>query len=329
MAQNVNVRPAYQEIDGFILPRSFSSNCFRGTLTYKARDDDIFIVTFPKCGTTWVQHIVHNILHKGKSFESFQDFQRYSPFMEMTGPEAAVRMPRPGAIKTHLPFHLNPYSPKAKYIYVARNPKDTCVSFYYHTKMIPPYEFANGTFDEYFNIFINGENYFGDYFDHLLSWYEHRNDSNVLFITYEDMKIDKRGAILKIASFLGKEYEDMLLTDEKLMEKILFQTSVEYMKKYANDHMHSFLSGKSEDVEKNPYIPEGIQHINQYMKNNNIKPPEEVNFVRKAVVGDWKNHFTPEQSRILKEKFQEKTKGTDISNLWPNLHEDVKDDTII
>ncbi|XP_076367541.1 amine sulfotransferase-like [Tachypleus tridentatus] len=328
MAQNVNVRPAYQEVDGFKLPKCFSSNCFRKAITYKARNDDIFIVTFPKCGTTWTQHIVHNILHKGKSFECFQDFQKYSPFMEMTGPEAVARMPRPGAIKTHLPFHLNPYSPEAKYIYVARNPKDTCVSFYYHTKMIPAYEFTDGTFDEFFNIFINGENDFGDYFDHLLSWYEHRNDPNVLFITYEDMKADRRSVILTIASFLGKKYEYMLLSNDELMEKIIFQTSTKYMKKCVNDHMHSFLNGKTEVTEEDPYIPEGIQHINQYMKTNNIKPPEEVNFVRKAVVGDWKYHFTPEQSKILKEKFQEKTKGTDIANLWSDLHEDVKDTVI-
>ncbi|XP_076324581.1 sulfotransferase ssu-1-like [Tachypleus tridentatus] len=203
----------------------------------------------------------------------------------MTDPETVARMSRPGAIKTYLLFHLNPYSPKAKYIYVARNPKDTYVPFYYHTKMIQVYEFTDGTFDEFFNIFINGENDFGDDFDHLLSWYKHRNDPNVLFIIYEDMKID---------SFLGK----------------------------------NFLNGKTEDTEEDPYIPEGIQHINQYMKTNNIKPPEEVNFVQKAVVGDWKNNFTPEQSKILKEKIQEKTKGRDISNLWPDLHEDMKDTVI-
>ena len=36
-------------------------------------------------------------------------------------------------IKTHFPYELTPRSSKAKYIYVARNPKDCVVSFYHHT----------------------------------------------------------------------------------------------------------------------------------------------------------------------------------------------------
>jgi hypothetical protein len=36
-------------------------------------------------------------------------------------------------IKTHFPYKLTPQNPNAKYIYVARNPKDCVVSFYHHT----------------------------------------------------------------------------------------------------------------------------------------------------------------------------------------------------
>ncbi|KAG0443395.1 hypothetical protein HPB47_014967 [Ixodes persulcatus] len=99
-------------------------------------------------------------------------------------------MARPGAIKTHMPFQLQPYSKDTKYLYIARNPYDCCVSFFYHTKGLPRYNFADGTFDEFFEMFIEGKVDTGDYFDNLLSWYEHRNDPNVLFLTYEDLKKD-------------------------------------------------------------------------------------------------------------------------------------------
>jgi len=44
----------------------------------------------------------------------------------------------PRFIKSHLPLSLLPDDllEKAKVIYVARNPKDTMVSFFYHHKLI-------------------------------------------------------------------------------------------------------------------------------------------------------------------------------------------------
>lgn len=54
----------------------------------------------------------------------------------MFGAEAVKQMRRPGAIKTHLSFNHVPFSPKAKYVYAIRNPKDCVVSFYYHTSKV-------------------------------------------------------------------------------------------------------------------------------------------------------------------------------------------------
>ncbi|XP_076358496.1 sulfotransferase 1C2-like isoform X1 [Tachypleus tridentatus] len=313
--------PAYHDVDGFRIPQSMSPNCLRGTIRYEPKDDDIFIVTFPKCGTTWTQHIVYNILNKGEEIKNFKEFNIRCPFMEFLGPQSAEDMPRPGAIKTHLPFHLNPYSPKAKYIYVARNPKDCCVSFYHHTKMLTEYQFTDGTFEDFFEIFLNGKTDFGDYFDTLLSWYKHRNDPNVLFLTYENMKSDTRGTVFKIAEFLGAGYASMLNSDETLVKKILYQTSAEYMMKNVNEQIQEFVNNEHDDQED---VPEGIKYCNEYIKKNNIKPMDDIQFVRKAVVGDWKNHFTPAQSRRLMEKFKERTRETDIPLLWPGLFSDVE-----
>jgi len=45
-------------------------------------------------------------------------------------------MPSPRIFKSHNPYHMMaggvPHTSPAKYIYIARNPKDTAVSFYYH-----------------------------------------------------------------------------------------------------------------------------------------------------------------------------------------------------
>lgn len=52
-------------------------------------------------------------------------------------------------------------------------------------------------------MFEQGKVDFGDYFDHLLSWYAHRNNPNVLFVTYEELKKDTAGWILKLADFFS------------------------------------------------------------------------------------------------------------------------------
>ncbi|KAH7972560.1 hypothetical protein HPB52_013431 [Rhipicephalus sanguineus] len=90
-----------------------------------------------------------------------------------------------------------------------RNPYDCCVSYYYHTKGLPEYRFQDGTFDEFFDMFLEGHVDFGHYFEHVLSWYERRFDHNVLFATYEDLKKDTAGWIMRIADFIGEEYSFM------------------------------------------------------------------------------------------------------------------------
>lgn len=48
----------------------------------------------------------------------------------------------------------------------------------------------------------------GPYFDHLSGFWKLRNLSNILIITYEDMKCDLKEVIQKVASFLDKKLTD-------------------------------------------------------------------------------------------------------------------------
>lgn len=72
---------------------------------------------------------------------------------------------------------------EAKYIFVARNPKDCLTSYYFHNRNFKIYNWADGDFDVFFELFVSGQLAFGDYYDHLLSWLPHINDPNVFFIT--------------------------------------------------------------------------------------------------------------------------------------------------
>ncbi|XP_064486818.1 sulfotransferase 1C2-like isoform X2 [Ornithodoros turicata] len=307
----------YREVDGMYLSLGFSEEVVRSALAYKPRQDDVFIVSYPKCGTTWMQHIVYYIFNEGKPPKDQRHFLAQTPFLEFVGVEGAIYLSRPAAIKTHMPFHLQPFSDQSKYIYITRNPFDCCVSFYYHTKHLPEYRFEDGTFDEFFEFFLKGQVDFGDYFTHLLSWYEERNRPNIMFVTYEDLKKDTRVWIQKVADFLGDEYGRRLREHPDLLERILELTGVKHMKGWVNDLMGNVLPQVcSTPVDS---LPPCLVNIAK-CANNDLKKPMTGDFVRKGEVGDWKNHFSPDQTKRMKEWIAKRTVGSDIMDLWKDMN---------
>lgn len=304
-------------VDGLFVGKHFTEETMREVFAYKPRPDDVFIVTYPKCGTTWMQHIVYYIYNNGTPPQSKEDMSSRTPFFELVGLEGVNNAPRPAAIKTHEPFDKQPYSKEAKYIYVARNPFDCCVSFYHHMKFFPMYDFENGTFDEFLEAFLKGEVEFGDYFDHLLSWYDHKDDPNVLFLTYEDLKKDTRFWIQKVADFLGQEYGQKIRDDQEVLDRIMTLTSVDTMRKTVNPAMRQIFT-KFHDTPRDQ-LPRSAQLLAQAC-GDLLNKPMTGNFVRKGQVGDWRSHFTSEQVKKLQERIALKTAGSDVMDLWKDLN---------
>ncbi|GFX99608.1 amine sulfotransferase [Trichonephila clavipes] len=316
MAEPSSELSASQIVDGFQIPAMFSAEAFRSAVRYKPRSDDVFIVTYPKCGTTWTQHTVSLIFSHGEPTMSGTDFFSAAPFLEMTGAEAAETMPRPGAIKVHLPFHLTPWSEKAKYLYVTRNPKDCCVSYFHHMKNIPGHEFK-GTFDQFFELFLSGKIDYEDYFDHLLGWYEHRNDPNVLFVTYEEMKENPAASVLKMASFIDDEkYAKPLREDPQKLNNVLQYSSFKHMKEVVNKAMDDLFKMTPEEAMKTNLPDQMKKNFKKFEKKDGGEASSSVNFVRKGIIGDWRNHLSEDQSKRMDQKFAERTKGTEIENYW-------------
>lgn len=251
--------------------------------TFPVRDDDVYIVTYPKAGTTWLQEVLWLIMNNGDlKGASEKPVYFRSPFLEFKdttlneiGLDLAEQVPSPRIIKTHLQKRLAPRQLSEKNCKIAvlfRNPKDVCVSYYHFYRSSSSMGNYKGTWKEYVEMFLEGHTGHGSWFDFTESWWQCRNDSNVKLFYYEDMKKDLGQSVKKLASFLGKS-----LTESQV-ESIVKHCSFESMK-------------------ENPMT----NHEDVYSINKNISP-----LLRKGTVGDWKNHFTVFQNEIFDKVYEEK-----------------------
>jgi len=270
------------------MPMGFPVAGFSSGQRYRAAAGDIFVASYPKCGTTWTQYIIYLLLNGGRPLPAGQGINDVFPHLEEVGEQAVRALPEPRLIKTHLPLARCPWSAEAKYVYVARNPFDCAVSFFHHTRgFVRHYDFAAGTWDTFFECFLAGEVDFGDYFDNLASWLRVRYEPNVLLLTYERMLADPAAAVASLAEFVGGPAADVA-RDEQRLAGIVRDSSFGEMRR--------------NQARWSSQRPEGM--------------PE---FVRKGIVGDWASQFSADQARRLGMKLRARSVGTDIEALWPGL----------
>ncbi|XP_068705586.1 sulfotransferase 1C2-like [Montipora foliosa] len=251
---------------------------------FKAKPDDVFVVSYPKSGTTWVQEIVWQIVNGGKVSKEKIDYR--FPYLECATAEDSRKtdfqaLPSPRLIKSHLHASAIPKgsgeNSRCKYIYVARNPKDVVVSYFHYVQSFEQMNDFRAPWEFYVDLFIEGNVPYSKWNDHVLDWWKHRNDPNVLFLKYEDLKKDLLSHVRTIAEFLKKPLSDELIN--RIAEQCTFKGM-----------MQNSLSFKftSED-------DDGIGQI-----------------LRKGVVGDWKNHFTPEMNERFDKEVLAKLSGSGL-----------------
>ncbi|XP_042856287.1 sulfotransferase 1C4-like [Penaeus japonicus] len=118
----------------------------------------------------------------------------------------------PRIIWTHLPLRLlHPgLLDTCRVVYVARNPKDVCVSFYHSLKNFGG-RFFSGTFEGAVDAFINDNLFYGPYWDHIRQARRHKDHPNFHMMFYEDMKSNILEELRKLSTFLGLQLDDDML----------------------------------------------------------------------------------------------------------------------
>lgn len=196
---------------------------------------DIVIATAYKSGTTWVQNVVKELLYIDQVAPS--EFIACSTWFDFRLPSHETHKPILRSfkgrklLKTHSPLDAIPFSREIKYIYVGRDGRDCFMSLMNNFRNASDafYNAINqdlGDIDSPFPRFIEEDHHeakifnkwisegwpamtgetdgwpYWSVFDNVASWWHAKNESNVMFIHFNDLKRDLASCIRKIAEFI-------------------------------------------------------------------------------------------------------------------------------
>jgi aryl sulfotransferase len=194
---------------------------------YRPRSDDIIIATYPKCGTTWMQRIVSLLVFQSAAPKPIMQI---SPWIDRRfGPPIGEVLDLIEAqehrrfLKSHLPLDGLPFYRGVKYIHVARDGRDVCMSYHNHLTGLTqstlelfdkigqqderigrPYPRPPVDPAEFFHHWVTEENVPHPSFFHFeQTWWEKRDSPNVLLVHYNDLKADLSSEMERISEFLG------------------------------------------------------------------------------------------------------------------------------
>jgi aryl sulfotransferase len=200
---------------------------------YRPRPTDIVIATYPKCGTTWMQRIVSLLVFQSPAPRPVMQISAWIDrrFAEPIEPAMAriEAQDHRRFLKAHLPFDGLPIYDEVKYIHVARDGRDACLSFHNHSSSFTPEVLERldraGLEDEtvgrpYPRIPADPAQHFHEwltegavagqedrspvrsFFQLERTWWAERHRLNVLLVHYNDLTMDRAGEMRRIADFL-------------------------------------------------------------------------------------------------------------------------------
>ncbi len=186
------------------------------------RDSDVFVATAAKSGQTWLLALLFHLKTRGLE----PDYRgtgllRQTPWLELpfdivtdekwdhdTKLATLEALDDPRIFKMHVtyPEIPRPAGSKARIMTVTRDPRDLPYSMFRHLAGLKgdwPGKPPTDDFDSYFEHWFE----YGYVYTFLQSFWPHRDDEDVLWLRFEDMKEDLVREATKIVAFLGWEVD--------------------------------------------------------------------------------------------------------------------------
>jgi hypothetical protein len=166
--------------------------------------DDVFVVSYPKSGNSWVRFLIANLMASGRPVD-FSSVQQIVPGIDWLSANELRRLARPRLLKSHEYF-----DPRyGKLLYLVRDPRDVVVSYYHHhmrSGLIPD----GYPMEQYVGRFLAGRlDPYGSWREHAGSWLGARDgDPGFLLMRYEDLSAAPERGLRRIADFLGWRTSD-------------------------------------------------------------------------------------------------------------------------
>jgi Sulfotransferase domain len=187
--------------------------------------DDIFLVSYPRSGNTWVRFLLGNLLNPDEQV-TFNNLERKVPNIYGASKRTFKRMPRPRLIKSHECF-----DPRyRRVIYIVRDPRDVAVSAYHYGRKMRLIDYALPIEPFVTSHFMQTGQYFGTWEDHVGSWLV--NPGNIFQISrikdgfmgipasWGENVTSWLGARGHDRKFLLLRYEDLLEDTEQELAKV-------------------------------------------------------------------------------------------------------------
>ncbi len=190
---------------------------------FKPRRDDIYIATYPKSGTTLLQMMLYQLTTDGEM--GFPHINAVCPWIEMEifkqSVAALEALPSPRCFKTHLLHRQLPR--RGRFLYVVRDVRDVAVSAFHNARRLG----REVSLERFTAEFLeSGWGASTTWFEHLRSWWPHRRDPEVLFLSYEEVIADLPGTVRRVAAFCG------LPLREEEMPRIVERCGLAFMKRH-------------------------------------------------------------------------------------------------
>jgi len=220
--------------------------------------DDIFLVSYPRSGNTWLRFLIANLLDTHDAV-TFLNIDRKVGDIYGRSQENLLRLPRPRILKSHEPFEPR-YS---RVLYIVRDPRDVAVS-YYHWKMKRRVIADGYPIEQFVSHFLAAkfDPNLGTWAQNVGTWLAARqNTVGFMLIRYEDLFENTLDQLRRIAQFLNCRF-----TEEQLSRAILLST-VERMQDLEKRQSHLWVGGR------------GFR--------------QDIMFVRKGQTGSWQSELPP------------------------------------